>query len=304
MRSRLAAATIMLTLVIGWVVWAAVPPIGGAVGGGVKVVALWLATGIASIGLLIDRTPLERGPLASLRLPLLAAVTAPLSLLPAMTSGSEVLVASSFALWPFSNFLLADVLAGAAPTRQAAFLLRWITFLLTVVSVDLGLVLTAVGWPEALPVTIFFIVLVGSIATLPGLAAGFVSRRVDADRLGATSTDLVTGIALAGLWNHAAGLVPGPAGTIGRISGSSCSSRGSRRSPSLPASRWARLPVSPIGRPLSVIWSWPSPSRSGHVCRAAPRRAPAEPPPPHATTGAGWRRRCGGRRAQRGRRAS
>jgi signal transduction histidine kinase len=197
LRSRLAAVTLLSALVAGWVVWAATPPVGDAVGGSVKVVALWLSTGIVIVGLLFGGTPLERGALASLRLPLLAAVTAPLSLLPVMASGSAPLVAFSFALWPFANLLLADVLAGTAATARVGFLLRVASVLLTLASVALGLAMAAVGWPDALPVSIVLILLAGSIATVPGVAGGFAFRRVDADRLGATSTDLVTGIALA-----------------------------------------------------------------------------------------------------------
>lgn len=203
LRSRLAAVTMLSALVAGWVVWAAIPPVGDAVGGSVKVVALWLSTGIVIVGLLLGATPLERGPLAALRLPLLAAVTAPLSLLPVMASGSAPLVAFSFAVWPFASLLLADVLAGTAATARVGFLLRVASVLLTLASVALGLAMAAVGWPDALPVSIVLILLVGSIATVPGVAGGFAFRRVDADRLGATSADLVAGIALA-----ASGITP------------------------------------------------------------------------------------------------
>ncbi len=203
LRTRLAAATMLAALAAGWVAWAAAPPVGDAVGGSLKVIALWLSSGIVVVGLLLGPTPLERGALASLRLPLLAAVTAPLSLLPVMASGSVVPVVFSFVAWPLASLLLADVLAGTASTVRAEHLLRWASLLLTLASVALGLVVAAVAWPDVLPVGIVLIMLVGSIATVPGVAGAVAFRRVDADRLGATSTDLVTGIALA-----AAGITP------------------------------------------------------------------------------------------------
>ena len=86
---------------------------------------------------------------------------------------------------------------------RAEHLLRWASLLLAFASVALGPVMAAVGWPDVLPVGIVLIMLVGSVATVPGVAGAVAFRRVDADRLGATSTDLVTGIALA-----AAGITP------------------------------------------------------------------------------------------------
>jgi signal transduction histidine kinase len=183
--------------VAGWVVWAALPPSGDAVSRSVLVVALWLSTGIVAPGLLLERTPLEAGSLASLRLPLLTAMTAPLSLLPVMASGSIGLVAIAFVVWPGASLLLADVLAGTAPTARGGSLLRGTSALLALASIVVGLAAAIRGPTGALPVGIALILLVGSIATVPGVVGGFAARRADADRLGATSADIVTGIGLA-----------------------------------------------------------------------------------------------------------
>lgn len=209
LRSWLAATIAVSYLAAGWLVWAAMPPTDGAVGGSVIVMALWLASGLVIGGLALGRTALERGPLANLRHPLVGAATAPLSLLPLMASGSEPLVALAVVLWPLASLPLVDALAGTAPTQQAQVAFRMTGAVLALGAVAIGLAAVVDRGPAFLPVSAAQLLLVGGIAAVPGLAGGLAFRSVDADRLGATSTDLVSGIALA-----AASITPAAAAVV------------------------------------------------------------------------------------------
>ena len=196
--SWIASTIALLSLVAGWMAWAARPAT-GEVTGSVEILALWLATGLVFGGLIVGATALERGALAHVRRPILAATTAPLSLLPLMASGWLPLVALAAIVWPLSSIPLAEVLADSAPTQRARLVLRATAAGVALAAITVGLATVVDSGATFLPVQTLQLLLVAAIAAIPGLTSGLAFRRVDAERLGATSADLVTGITLVAI---------------------------------------------------------------------------------------------------------
>jgi len=189
-------------LVGAWLAWAFLPSESHG-----QLSALWIASAIVVIALVAGPTTIERRGLSDLRWPLVAAIVTPLAVLSWVALAPIQLSSLALAVWPVACLPLAY--AAADQARRAAeervFRIASSTFALLGV---LGGVAVATGAVAVWDATPWLVVLVAAIEA-PAIAIGLSSRRMDPERLGATSADLLVGLALV-----AAGLTPAVAGLV------------------------------------------------------------------------------------------
>ena len=201
-RTWLSAALSAGLLVTAWLGWALLP---AASPGSLS--AVWIASVIGAIAVISGPTTIERRGLADLRWPLVAAVVAPLALLPWVALAPAPVSGLALAIWPLTCLPLADAAADRAKGATEAGAFRFASSMLALVGMAAG-VAAAAGIAASYDVAPWLVVLVAGIEA-PAIAIGISARRMDPERLGATSADLLSGLTLV-----AAGLTPVIAGLV------------------------------------------------------------------------------------------
>lgn len=187
---------------MAWLAWALVPS-----DVHVQLPAIWIASAIVAIAVAALPTTIERRGLADLRWPLVVAVVTPLTVLPWVALAQPPASGLALALWLLACLPLADAAAERARRRTEARVFRAASSALALIGTLAG-VAVALGAAPIHAVAGWIVVLVAGVEA-PGIAIGLSARRMDPDRLGATSGDLLTGLALV-----AAGLTPVVTGIV------------------------------------------------------------------------------------------
>jgi signal transduction histidine kinase len=196
LRNWLAAGLSGGLLLMAWLAWALVPADLHA-----QLPAIWIASAIVTIAVAAGPTTIERRGLADLRWPLVVAIVTPLTVLPWVALAQPPASGLALALWLLACLPLADAAAERAKRRTEARIFRVASSTLALIGTLAG-VAVALGIAPIQAVAPWLVVLVAGVEA-PGIAIGLSARRMDPERLGATSGDVLTGLGLV-----AAGLTP------------------------------------------------------------------------------------------------